>query len=78
LPQRCGARVLAQFTRYGVYLLLVVYTFGFLDRQVINILVEPIKRDLGLIRFAGDHTQIIRRSLTQVRTYSSFDHTARF
>ena len=37
-----------EFPRYGLYLLLVVYTFCFLDRQVINILAEPIKRDLGL------------------------------
>jgi MFS family permease len=37
-----------QFPAYGTYLLLTVYTFCFLDRQVINILAESIKRDLGL------------------------------
>ncbi|GEO00519.1 MFS transporter [Novosphingobium sediminis] len=28
--------------------LLVVYVFNFLDRQIVNILAEPIRRDLGL------------------------------
>jgi MFS family permease len=37
-----------RFPGYGLYLLLAVYTMCFLDRQVINILAEPIKRDLGL------------------------------
>jgi MFS family permease len=36
------------FPGYGLYLLLAVYTICFLDRQVINILAEPIKKDLGL------------------------------
>jgi predicted MFS family arabinose efflux permease len=38
----------ANFPAHGVYLLLIVYTISFLDRQVINILAEPIKRDLHL------------------------------
>jgi predicted MFS family arabinose efflux permease len=37
-----------RFPGYGLYLLLAVYTMCFLDRQVINILAEPIKKDLGL------------------------------
>jgi MFS family permease len=37
-----------RFPGYGLYLLLAVYTICFLDRQVINILAEPIKKDLGL------------------------------
>jgi len=32
----------------SMWLLLAIYTFNFLDRQVVNILAEPIKRDLGL------------------------------
>ena len=36
------------YTRYALTLLLVIYIFNFLDRQVINILAEPIKKDLGL------------------------------
>lgn len=34
--------------RYTLGLLVVIYTLGFLDRQIINILAEPIKNDLGL------------------------------
>jgi MFS family permease len=34
--------------RYALGMLLVIYTLNFLDRQVVNILAEPIKRDLGL------------------------------
>jgi len=36
------------YTTYALWLLLVIYIFNFLDRQVINILAEPIKRDLKL------------------------------
>lgn len=34
--------------RLLLWTLLVVFTLNFLDRQIINILAEPIKRDLGL------------------------------
>ncbi|WP_203292224.1 spinster family MFS transporter [Maricaulis parjimensis] len=34
--------------RYALGLLLVIYVLNFLDRQVVNILAEPIKLDLGL------------------------------
>jgi MFS family permease len=36
------------YTRYAMFLLLGIYIVNFLDRQVINILAEPIKNDLGL------------------------------
>ena len=32
----------------GLVILLAVYTLNFLDRQIVNILAEPIKADLGL------------------------------
>ena len=35
-------------TRVMLWLLLVVYIFNFSDRQIVNILAEPISRDLGL------------------------------
>ena len=35
--------------RWSLGLLTLVYTLGFLDRQIINILAEPIKEDLGLV-----------------------------
>jgi len=34
--------------RMVMWTLLAVYTLNFLDRQIVNILAEPIKRDLGL------------------------------
>ena len=36
------------YSRYAMWLLLGIYVINFLDRQVINILAEPIKEDLGL------------------------------
>ncbi len=35
-------------TRTMLWILLVVYIFNFLDRQIVSILAEPIKRDFGL------------------------------
>jgi MFS family permease len=34
------------YRRYAVWLLFVVYVFNFIDRQIVTILAEPIKRDL--------------------------------
>ena len=36
------------YRNYAMGLLLVIYVFNFIDRQVINILAEPIKLELGL------------------------------
>lgn len=36
------------YPRYAIGLLLVVYVLNCLDRQIINMLAEPIKHDLGL------------------------------
>jgi predicted MFS family arabinose efflux permease len=36
------------YARYVLGALLVVYVFNFIDRQILAILAEPIKRDLGL------------------------------
>ena len=35
-------------TRVLLWLLLIVYIFNFIDRQIVNILAEPISRELGL------------------------------
>lgn len=53
-----GVQVLAQSNEPGVFspavrnyalgVLVVVYTFNFIDRQILSILIEPIKQDLGL------------------------------
>ncbi len=34
--------------QYALGVLVVVYTFNFIDRQILSILLEPIKQDLGL------------------------------
>lgn len=34
--------------QYALSVLVVVYTFNFIDRQILSILLEPIKQDLGL------------------------------
>jgi MFS family permease len=41
--------VTAGYRNYAMGLLLVVYILNFVDRQVINILAEPIKNELGLL-----------------------------
>jgi len=41
-PQRVNSE------RVLLWVLLIVYIFNFIDRQVVTILAEPIKRDLGL------------------------------
>lgn len=42
------ATVSASYRRYALGLLFLVYVFNFLDRQIVTILAEPIKRDLGI------------------------------
>ncbi|MEO6378429.1 MAG: MFS transporter [Caulobacteraceae bacterium] len=53
--QVAGASALAQaaplsrgYTKYALVLLLCIYVVNFLDRQVVTILAEPIKKELGL------------------------------
>ncbi|MGV1681845.1 spinster family MFS transporter [Sphingopyxis sp. NJF-3] len=43
-----AAGATAAQTRTMLWILLTVYIFNFLDRQIVNILAEPIKADLGL------------------------------
>ncbi len=38
----------AGYRRYALALLVAIYTLNFLDRQIVNILAEPIKQELGL------------------------------
>lgn len=47
-PSPVIAPVSTAYRRYALWVLLIIYTLNFLDRQVVNILAEPIKRDLGL------------------------------
>ena len=36
------------YVRYALWMLLIIYTLNFVDRQIVAILAEPIKADLGL------------------------------
>ncbi|WP_411816357.1 spinster family MFS transporter [Hyphococcus sp. DH-69] len=36
------------YLRYALVLLLIIFTLNYIDRQIINILAEPIKQELGL------------------------------
>jgi len=47
-PTATAAPVTASYRRYALSVLLVIYTLNFLDRQIMNTLAEPIKRDLEL------------------------------
>ena len=35
-------------TGYGLFMLTIVYAFNFIDRQILVILQEPIKQEMGL------------------------------
>ena len=44
-----GSALFSETTRrYVLGVLFVTYTFNFIDRQILGILVEPIKQDLGV------------------------------
>src|SRR4030095_9354065 len=45
---RQAARTSDEYARYALALLVVVYVLNFLDRQILSILAERIKADLGL------------------------------
>jgi len=47
-PAGAEAPVSPGYARYVLGLLFVVYVFNFVDRQILAILLEPIKRDLGV------------------------------
>jgi MFS family permease len=38
----------ARSRHYALAILLVIYTFNFIDRQILSILIEPVKQELGL------------------------------
>jgi predicted MFS family arabinose efflux permease len=41
------AEMSTAYRNYALFMLLVIYTSNFMDRQILNILIEPIKADLG-------------------------------
>jgi len=43
-----SAPVRPAYARYVLGLLLVVYVMNFVDRQILSILLDPIKQDLGV------------------------------
>lgn len=38
----------ARSRHYALAILVVIYTFNFIDRQILSILIEPVKQELGL------------------------------
>ena len=40
--------VTPRYRRYALWVLLIIYILNFLDRQIVTILAEPIKQELGL------------------------------
>jgi len=45
---KSGLKSLTDRRGYALFMLVVVYTFNFIDRQIVGILAVPIKADLGL------------------------------
>ncbi len=47
--ERPGAELVnSKYARYVLFVLIIVYVFNFIDRQIISILAEEIKADLGI------------------------------
>lgn len=46
--QQAGVTFTEGYRRYVLGILVVVYVFNFIDRQILSILLQPIKLDLGL------------------------------
>ncbi|HEM46004.1 MAG TPA: MFS transporter, partial [Alphaproteobacteria bacterium] len=51
VPETAGDRFSPAYLRYALGLLTTVYVINFVDRQVLSILQESIKRDLGVSDF---------------------------
>ena len=47
-PERSESPLTASMTKYGLFMLTLVYAFNFVDRQILVILQEPIKVEMGL------------------------------
>lgn len=48
-PQSADRQPTALYRSYVLFILIVVYTFNFIDRQIIGILAIPIQEELGLM-----------------------------
>ena len=48
MPQPKPMDLSIHYRRYALTMLFLVYMLNFVDRQIVNILAEPIKRELGL------------------------------
>lgn len=47
-PSLEAAGITPGYRRYALFMLVVVYTSAFVDRQIMGVLLEPVKLDLGL------------------------------
>jgi len=48
VPALSAAGITPAYRRYALFMLVVVYTSSFVDRQIMGVLLEPVKLDLGL------------------------------
>jgi MFS family permease len=64
----CAGTTLRTGTSYALFLLTFAYTLAYVDRQVLNLLVDPIKRDLLL----GDTQVSLLQGLSFMAAYVAF------
>ena len=55
-----------RYARYVLFVLFVVYIFNFIDRQILSILIDPIKEDLGVSDTAMGYSLLIATSSKMV------------
>ena len=61
-----------RYAKYVLFVLVVVYVFNFIDRQILSILAEDIKGDLGIT----SSSSAIRRLKRQCRLQKSLQSCA--
>ena len=59
------------YARYVLGVLVLVYVFNFLDRQILSILAERIKADLGVVATRRSASSTARRSPSSTRSSAS-------
>jgi hypothetical protein len=58
---------------YALAILVVIYTFNFIDRQILSILLEPVKSELGL----SDTAMGMLTGFAFAMFYATFGHSNR-
>ena len=44
-PETDAPEIGGRYAKYVLFVLVIVYIFNFIDRQILSILIEPIKAD---------------------------------